>query len=97
MTLREIDDALAAWNSRLGAAAQNLMDLQAEPAYQQLAGTGGAPKAPTTGVTAVKVEPALGAMVNVFQHFGLLNETIDRAAVLRRNLPALFGNGSETR
>lgn len=91
MTLQEIDDALTAWNSRLGAAAQNLMDLQAEPTYQQLTGSGGLPKTPITGVTAARVEPALGAMVTVFQHFGLLNETIDRAGALRRNRPNLFG------
>jgi hypothetical protein len=92
MTLREIDEALTAWNNRLGAAAQNLMDLQAETTYQQLTGYGGAPKAAIIGVTATKVKPVVGAMTNVFQHFGLLNETIDRAAALRRNLPVLFGS-----
>jgi hypothetical protein len=90
MTLREIDDALTAWNSRLGAAAQNLMELQSEPVYQQLAGAGGA-KTRLAGITAAKVDPAIGAMVAAFQHFGLLNETVERAAALRRNLPALFG------
>jgi hypothetical protein len=97
MTLREIDDALAAWNGRLGAAAQNLMDLEAEPSYQQITGSGGVPKAPITGVTASRVEPALGAMVTVFQHFSLLNETIKRAELLRHNLPTLFGSDQKLR
>jgi hypothetical protein len=97
MTLREIDDALGAWNSRLGAAAQNLMDLQSEPTYQQLTGTGGMQKAPITGVTKARVEPALGAMATMFQHFSLLNATIDRANLLRRNVPTLFGADQKLR
>jgi hypothetical protein len=88
--LKEIDSALAAWNDRLGAAAQNLLDLQDEPTYQQLTGSGGMQKSPVTGVTASTVEPALGAVLTVFQHFGLLKETIDRARVLRADLPAPF-------
>lgn len=97
MTLREIDAALAAWNDRLGAAARNLMDLQSEPAYQHLSGTGGLTKAKLEGVTAARVEPALGAMLTAFQHFALLNETIERAAHLRRNLPTLFGADQKLR
>lgn len=97
MTLREIDAALAAWNSRLGAAAQNLMDLQADPTYQELSGSGGVSKVRITGVTASRVEPALGAMVTVFQHFGLLNHTIERASQLRKNLPTLFGSDQKLR
>jgi hypothetical protein len=97
MTLPEIDDALAAWNARLSAAAQNLMDLQSDPTYEQLTGAGGLPKASLTGVTAGRVLPALGAMATAFQHFTLLNQTIDRAGVLRRNLPALFGADQKLR
>ena len=94
MTLREIDDALTAWNSRLAAAAHNLMELQSEPVYQQLTGAGGA-KARLAGITAAKVDPAIGAMVAAFEHFGLLNEAVERAAALRRNLPALFGTAQK--
>jgi hypothetical protein len=97
MTLREIDDALASWNSRLAAAAQNLMDLQSEPTCEQLTGCGGFPKLPITGVTAARVEPALGAMATVFQHFGLLNDTIQRASQLRKNMPTLFGGEQKLR
>ncbi len=97
MTLREIDAALAAWNSRLGAAAQNLMDLQADPTYQELTGSSGVSKVRITGVTAARVEPALGAMVTVFQHFGLLNQTIERASQLRKNLPTIFGSDQKLR
>lgn len=97
MTLREIDDALAAWNDRLSAAAHNLMDLQSEPTYQCLTGTGGVAKVQLQGASAARVEPAVGAMTNVFQHFGLLNETIDRAGRLRRDVPTLFGAESKIR
>jgi len=89
--LKDIDSSLAAWNDRLGAAAQNLLDLQDDLTYQQLTGSGHLPKAQITGVTASTVEPALGAVVTVFQHFGLLKETIDRARSLRVNLPR-FGS-----
>jgi len=41
MTVREIDEALERWNTRLAAAAQNLVDLQSLPAYERLAGTNG--------------------------------------------------------
>ena len=91
MTLRETDEALEAWNQRLSAAAQNLLDLQSEPVYQQIAGSSGIPKAALSGATAARVEAALGATSNVYQHFGLLNETIQRAHALRANLPAIFG------
>jgi hypothetical protein len=96
MTLREIDDALASWSDRLSAAARNLMDLQAEPTFQFLSGTGGMPKARLEGASAAQVEPALGAMTTAFQHFGVLNETIDRAASIRRNLPR-FGADQKLR
>jgi hypothetical protein len=91
MTLREIDDAITAWRSRLAAAAQNLMDLQGDPTYQHLSGYGGGQKARLSGITAARVDAALGAMTTVFQHFGLLNETIERAAFLRSKMPAVFG------
>ena len=97
MTLREIDSALAAWKSRLAAAASNLTDLEAEPTYQLLNGSRGVPKAPIAGVTAATVEPALEAMNNVFEHFGLLSDTIERASALRRDLPALFGSDQKVR
>ena len=91
MNLNEIDQLLEAWRHRLGAAAQNLMDLQAEPVYQRLAGDNGVPKADLTGLSAATVQPALDAMGTLFQHFSLLQQTIDDAAKLRRDMPALFG------
>jgi hypothetical protein len=90
MTVREIDEALAAWKSRLEAAAQNLMDLQAEPTYRRLTGCTGASHPPTTGTTAARLEPALGEFVHLFECLELLRATIDRAASLRDDLP-MFG------
>jgi hypothetical protein len=91
MTLREIDEALAAWKSRLEAAAQNLMDLQAEPTYRRLTGCSGVSLPAITGITAARVELALGEFTHLFECLDLLTATIDRAAALRHNLPTLFG------
>lgn len=97
MTLQQIDDVLSAWNSRLDAAAQNLMDLQAEPAYQQLAGLTGTQRMQLTGATATRVEPALGAMVTVFRSLSLLKDTVERASTMRRSLSAFFGGEQKLR
>ena len=89
MTLLELDAVLAAWNDRLAAIADNLLELQAEPAYQALAGTAGT--AQITGVTAARVRPALAAIPTIYVHFGLLRSAVDRATAIRRTLPAIFG------
>ena len=91
MKLQEIDSALAEWNNRLAAIAKNLLELQADSTYQLLTGSGGAAKLALTGVTAARVEPSLGAMLTIFQHFGLLHGVIDQAMQLRAGLPAMFG------
>ena len=91
MKLQEIDSALAEWNNRLAAIAKNLLELQADSTYQLLTGSGGGTKLALTGVTAARVEPSLGAMLTIFQHFGLLHEVVDRAGKVRAGLPALFG------
>jgi hypothetical protein len=91
MTLQQIDQALADWSRRLEAIADNLFSLQAEPAYQSLTGSAGAAKVAVTGETAARVEPALAAMQTMFEDFGSLHATIDRAKDLRKGLPTLFG------
>ena len=91
MTLADIDKALAQWEARLTSAAHNLFDLQNDPTYQCITGTGGAPKTPLSGVTAAKLTPALENIGTLFQCFDLLRSTIDQAVQLRRRVPALFG------
>ena len=91
MTTREIDEALSRWNSRLAAAAQNLVDLQGLPAYERLAGTNGVQKAELAGDTAARVDPALKTVSLLVQYFDLLQHTILRAEEIRRNMPAIFG------
>jgi hypothetical protein len=91
MTLADIDKALAQWESRLSSAAHNLFDLQNDPTYQCLTGTGGAPKTTLSGVTATRISPALENFGTLFQCFDLLRCTIDQAVQLRKDLPALFG------
>jgi hypothetical protein len=91
MTPADIDQSLALWENRLSSAAHNLFDLQADPTYQCLTGTGGAPRTQLSGITQSRVAPALENIGTLFQCFDLLRGTIDRAVQLRRDLPALFG------
>ncbi len=92
MTLLQLDEVLAAWNDRLAAIADNLLELQAEPAYQSLAGTGASGSGvQMIGLTAARVRPALAAIPTIYIHFGLLRSAVDRALAIRRTLPAMFG------
>lgn len=91
MTLQQLDEVLAAWNDRLAAIADNLLELQAEPAYQALAGTGAGAGVKIIGVTAARVRSALAAIPTIYIHFGLLRSAVDRAMAIRRTLPAMFG------
>src|SRR5579872_485996 len=92
MTLREIDDRLAAWNNTLRAVAQNLMDLQSQPTYQRLAGLNNMPRVDLTGVSASRIAPALETMSMLFQYFNLLQSTIEQAAELRRRIVPFLSN-----
>lgn len=86
MTEREIDDLLSGWKNRLAVVAQNLVDLRTHPCYQRLS-TGGLQ---LSGATAQRILPAIDASGKLFQHFGLIQATIDQALSLRRDLP-MFG------
>lgn len=90
MTLQDVDSAIDSWNAGLGAAAQNLMDLQGLPAYQRLAGTQGVPQAKLTGETAAAVEPMLTSVSRLLQYFDLLRHMLMRAESLRKDMP-MFG------
>jgi hypothetical protein len=91
MTLKEIDEALAAWNLRLTAMADNLMSLQSESAYQMLTGSGGATRLQVEGETAQRTRQPLAAIRTIFEQFDILHSTIDRATKIRAGLPSLFG------
>lgn len=90
MTLNELDQLLLDWQKKLELASQNLLELQSLPTYQRLAGEGEFTKVPLTGTTAKAVEPALQAMHDLFQHFDLLAQTIDRALFLRRQMNSFW-------
>ncbi len=90
MTLREIDNCLASWKTRLALIAHNLVDLQSHPAYEQIAAAQKDPKTRLSGETAARVAPTLAAMNALFQWFTLLEATIERAGSMRRDLPSLF-------
>lgn len=97
MTLQELDEVLGVWKARLASIADNLLELQTESAFQSLAGTGGLEKTVLTGLTAARVQPALGAMNTMFEQFGLLQATVDQAEALRKQLPAFFGGEAKAR
>lgn len=92
MTLEEIDQLLADWRKKVNLVSQNLMDLHDLPTYQRLAGVPGFPKAELVGVTEARVTPALEAMNELFEHFDLLVNTVNKATALRSSLPRFLGS-----
>ncbi len=91
LTLAQLDRLLTDWQQKSGAANQNLLDLYDLPAYQRLSGMGN-PPSNVTGITQQKASVALTAIERLFESLELLNQTLDRAQKLRRDLPALFIN-----
>jgi hypothetical protein len=92
MTLEEIDRLLADWNHKLAAIGQNLIDLCELLAYQRLSGSAGFAPVQLTGLTKTEVTPALEAVNELFQHFDLLTQTIDKAKNLRAAVPRFLGS-----
>jgi hypothetical protein len=86
VTLEQIDRLLADWRKKLDLVGQNLMDLHGLPTYQRLSGASGFPKAQLVGITQARVTPALEAMNDLFQHFDLLVNTLNKATELRKQV-----------
>ena len=97
MTFEEIDRSLSSWNQRLAAIADNLLELQRDPTYQVLTGSGGTTPLVLTGETARQVLPALKPVESIFHQFSLLQAAIDRAIQLRKDLPQMFGRDQALR
>jgi hypothetical protein len=91
LTLEQIDQLLANWQKKLDLVSQNLIDLHGLPAYQRLTGEPGVSGTELTGITQTQVSSALVALNELFQHFELLANTINRAASLRKQLPLFHG------
>jgi hypothetical protein len=83
----EIDQLIANWKNKVNIAGQNLLELQELPTYQRLCGSFGFPPVKLTGITQTRVTPALEAMNDLFQHFDLLVQTVDKAIKLRKQSP----------
>ncbi|MBW4447582.1 MAG: hypothetical protein KME38_12115 [Spirirestis rafaelensis WJT71-NPBG6] len=83
----EIDQLIANWKNKVNIAGQNLLELQELPTYQRLCGSFGFPPVKLTGITQTRVTPALEAMNDLFQHFDLLVQTVDKAIKLRQQSP----------
>lgn len=92
MTLEQIDQLLADWKQKVNVIGQNLIDLHGLPTYQRLAGQYPYPPAQLTGITQTRVSPALEAMNELFQHLDLLNQTIEQASQLRKQLPRFLAS-----
>ena len=91
MTFEEIDRALTSWNQRLAAIADNLLELQSDPTYQVLTGSGGTTPVQLAGETARRVNPALKPIETIFHQFSLLQSVVDRAAQMRKDMRTVFG------
>ncbi len=92
MALEEIDRLLADWENKLELISQNLIDLCGLLTYQRLTGATGFAPVNLTGLTKIQVEPALEALNELFQHFELLTQTIDKASSLRASMPRFLGS-----
>ena len=92
MTLEEIDKALADWKIKLTNASDNLHAMTELITYQRLRGEGGWPKVTLTGITQNRVGEALEAMCDLWQHFNLFRDLVNRAnahrATLSRFMPS---------
>jgi hypothetical protein len=92
MTLEQLDQLISDWKQKVNLVGQNLIDLHGQPTYQRLAGQYPYPSAQLTGVTQSLVMPAIEAMNELFQHLDLLNQTIERACQLRKQLPRFLAS-----
>ncbi len=96
MVLEEIDQSLADWKIKLELISQNLIDMCELLTYQRLSGASGFPPVKLTGISKTQVEPALEALNELFQHFDLLTQTIDKAKKLRASMPRFLGSERNT-
>ena len=78
MSLDEIDAELADWTTRLQLVSDNVMALRGSGAYQRLRGEGGWPKVVFAGETASRTAPALAAFQELWAHYALLTDLLDR-------------------
>ncbi len=90
MSLDEIDAELADWKTRLQLVSGNVMALRESAAYQRLRGEGGWPKVVFRGETATRTAPALAAFQELWAHYALLAEALDRVTALRATVSWLM-------
>ena len=87
VTVEQLDQVLADWKDKLRVVGENLIDLQGLTTYQRLVGSGGFPGVQLTGVSAGRITPALESMNDLFEHFDLLSQVVDKAFYLSQQLP----------
>jgi hypothetical protein len=81
----EVDELLVAWEDRLRRVDENLVALESEPVYELLS-RADEQKSRLEGVTRQKVEPALRALGDLFEHRARLTEVVLHAREIRANL-----------
>ncbi len=86
MTVDSVDQRLLAWAERLHRIDANLLALEAEPAYQLLAGP---ERAALEGLTAERVAPAMGALTELLAHRARLSAVLERAKEVRGSMSSL--------
>lgn len=93
MTSEQIDAALSEWQTRLSAAAGNLLELDDNAAYQRLRRSA----ASLTGRTWAQIGPALPLLDGLWQAQQQLTDIINQAEALRPALGRLWAHESERR
>ena len=97
MTLDQIDQALAAWQTRLALAGDNLVELDGNAAYQRVRGSANRPAAALTGATQAQVGPALAVIDSLWESLQKLTEIVKQAQSLRPALGKLWAHDTEHR
>lgn len=90
MTVDQIDDLLQQWQQKMDVATGNILQLLDNPTYKDLVKRNRDGK--LQGVTKDAVEPALGALDEMWSVFPLLSDVLDKARKARADLPRLFNS-----
>jgi len=94
MSPAEIDTEIALWRDTLARVGANLNELDELPAYQRLKGKLRADPPVLTGVTLDRVSGALAAAAELWQHFLLLSDAVQRADAARASAGRILGHNA---
>ena len=97
MTLDQIDAALSGWRARLAQAADSLLELDGNAAYQRLRPSTGQPPVVLTGRTLARIGPILPLIDGLWQTQSQLTDSVNQAEKLRVALKRLWVHEADQR